>query len=85
MWLLGRILPFIVGNRVPNNDAHWLNYTALLTIVDLLLAPELTEDDCAHLSVLIDEHHQEFIDLYPRASVTPKIHYLVHMARLILK
>lgn len=50
MWLLGRMIPFMVGNKVPPDDEHWINYMDLLTIVDLLLAPELTKDDCAHLS-----------------------------------
>lgn len=75
----------MIGNRVPTDDEHWLNYMDLLTIVDLLLAPEVTEDDCAHVSILITEHHQEFVRLYPHASVTPKVHYLVHMARLMLQ
>ncbi len=85
MWLLGRLLPIMVGDKVPVGDDHWLNYLDLLTITDLLLAPEITEDDISHLSVLIKDHHQEFVNLYPHASVTPKMHYLVHMARLIIE
>ena len=75
----------MVGDKVPAGDDFWLNYMDLLNIVDLLLAPELTEDDVAHLSVLIEDHHLEFVRLYPHASVTPKMHYLIHMPRLILK
>ena len=45
MWLLGRLLPRMVGHLVPTNDEHWLNFLDLLEIVDLLLAPELTEDE----------------------------------------
>ena len=85
MWLLGRLLPVMVGDKVPVGDEHWLNYLDLLTITDLLLAPEITEDDISHLSVLIKDHHQEFVKLYPHASVTPKMHYLIHMARLMLE
>lgn len=72
----------MVGDKVPAGDDNWLNFVDLLMIVDLLLAPNLTEDDVADLSVRI---HQEFVGLYPHASVTPKIHYLIHMARLILQ
>ena len=50
MWLLGRLLPIMIGHKVPEGDDHWLNYLDLLIITDLLLAPELTEDDVAHLS-----------------------------------
>ncbi len=82
MWLLGRLLPIMVGDKVPVGDDQWLNYLDLLTIVDLLLAPELSEDDIALLSA---DHHHEFVKLYPDASVTPKMHYLTHMPRLILE
>lgn len=75
----------MVGDRVPTGDEHWLNFVDLLIIVDLLLAPDLTEDDIADLSVRITDHHHEFVKLYPNASITPKIHYLIHMARLILQ
>lgn len=75
----------MIGNKVPIGDDHWLNYVDLLIIVDMLLAPALTEDDVALLSVLISDHHHEFLNLYPHSSVTPKMHYLVHMPRLILQ
>uniref|UniRef100_A0A1X7TV16 Uncharacterized protein n=1 Tax=Amphimedon queenslandica TaxID=400682 RepID=A0A1X7TV16_AMPQE len=32
---------------------------------------------------LISEHHSNFMTLYPQQSVTPKMHYMVHMPRLI--
>lgn len=85
MWLLGRMLPMMVGNKVPAEDEYWLNFMDLLTIVDLLMAPKLTEDDVVFLSILISDHHHEFVNLYPHASITPKFHYLVHMPRLILR
>ena len=85
MWLLGRLLPMMIGKKVPPGDEHWVNFLDLLDIVDLLLAPELTEDCVAHLSTLIMDHHNQFCQLYPHASVTPKMHYMVHMARLTLR
>lgn len=45
MWLLGRMLPMIIGSKVNDGDDYWLNYMDMLTITDMLLAPELTEDD----------------------------------------
>ena len=72
----------MIGLKVPEDDDHWLNFLDLLKIVDMLLAPE---DDVSHLATLISDHHLEFRRLYPHASVTPKMHYLVHMPRLILK
>ena len=75
----------MIGDKVPDGDEHWANFLDLLKITDLLLAPELTEDDVSYMAVMITDHHQQFKHLYPHASVTPKMHYLLHMARIILK
>ena len=75
----------MVGHKVPEDDDYFQNFLDLLAILDLLLAPEITEDLVAHLSVLISDHHQQFKELYPHASIIPKMHYLVHTPRLILK
>lgn len=83
MWTLGRLFPFMVGEYIPEDDEYWLNYLLMLQITDYLLAPEITEDEVAELKVLIEEHHLAFTQLYPEASVIPKMHYLVHMPRLI--
>lgn len=85
MWLLGRLLPMMVGDKIPHLDEHWSTYTDLLDIVDLLLAPAITEDEVCNLATMISDHHHQFKQLYPHASITPKMHYLVHMPRLILK
>ena len=69
MWLLGKMLPLMVGHKVPEDDDHWANYLDLLDIVDYLLAPALCEDDVAIQGGLISEHHLQFKELYPGASM----------------
>lgn len=49
------------------------------------MAPEITEKEVAYVKVRIQEHHKTFRELYPEASVIPKMHYIVHMPRLILE
>lgn len=85
MWLLGRVIPYLIGGSVPEGDVNWKNYLQLLEIVDLLLAPEISEDEVGELGVLISQHHTLFSQLYSSASVLPKHHFMVHMPRLILK
>ena len=46
----------------------------MLTIAELLLAPEITRDEVGYLGVLISEHHRDFVQLYPDESVLPKMH-----------
>lgn len=75
MWLLGRILPAMVGHFIPESDEHWANFLVLLQISDYLLSPCVTPDDAAFLQYQIAVHHQEFVSLYPNQSVIPKMHY----------
>ena len=65
MWLLGRLLPLIIGDFVPDDDEHWLLFLQMMDIVDLLFAPKLTEDHVAYVSALINDHHYGFCRLYP--------------------
>ena len=76
MWLLGRLLPLMIGYWVPEEDEHWLSYLLLLDIVDILFAPDISP-------VLIEDHHNEFTVIYPSNPVIPKMHFMVHMAELI--
>ena len=80
MWLLGRILPLIIGDLIPDDDAMWSNYLLLMEIVDYLFSPQLS-----YLSVLINDHHNVFTQLYPDESVIPKMHSMVHTPRLTLQ
>ena len=45
MWVLGRLLPVMVGQWVPVGDEHWQTFLLLLDIVDILLAPEISPED----------------------------------------
>ena len=70
---------------MPNDDPKWVNFILMMEIVDLLFSPKLTQDAVAYLSVQITSHHEEFAKLYPSESVIPKLHFMIHMPRLILK
>jgi len=85
MWLLGRILPIVVGEHVPEDDEQWLLFLQLMDIVDLLFSPKTTEDHAVYLISLINDHHQTFSELYPDASILPKHHFFLHMPRLMMK
>ena len=75
----------MIGSMVPDDDEHWANFTLLLHIMQYLFAPRILEDDLALLQEMITDHHQGFLGLYPAHSVTPKLHSLIHMPRLIHK
>ncbi len=85
MWLLGRILPLIIGDLVPQEDQKWENYILLMDIVDILFAPKISTDHTSYLARLINEHHNKFKVLYPDDSIIPKMHFMIHMPRPILE
>ena len=85
MWLLGRLLPVMLGAYIPEDDKRWQNYLLLLKIVDILFARRITEDVPGVLNEYVCEHHSNFVQLYPHESVIPKIHFLIHAARIMMK
>ena len=51
MWLLGRILPIVIGEFVPQQDEHWELFLTMMEIIDLLFAPTTTADHAAYLAL----------------------------------
>ena len=85
MWLLARIFPLLVGDLIPRDNPHWDCFLKLLEICDVCTAPVLSADTAAYLELLVEEHHSQFVLLYPGNSVIPKLHFLIHFARQIVK
>ena len=75
----------MVGDKIPEDDEHWQHYLTTLQIANYILAPEVLPEEVAYLNVILTEHHTTFVRLYPDAPVIPKMHYLLHVPRLILK
>jgi len=57
----------------------------MMDIVDRLFSPKISEDDATYIKWLISDNHQEFCKLYPTASVIPKMHFMLHMPRLMVQ
>ena len=73
----------MIGHTVPEDDEYWKHYMNTLQITNYLLAPVIHPDEVAYLNVILSEHHEMFAELYPDASIIPKMHYLLHAPRLI--
>lgn len=62
MWLLGRVLPCMIGHLIPPSDEKWQNFTLLLQIMDIVFAHWMK----LHIyKMLIGEHHQGFFETVP--------------------
>lgn len=85
MWCLGRFLPLMIGNLIPQEDERWQLFNMLLEINDIVFSPIVSEDSIGVLEGLIEEHHETFLALYPGRSVIPKMHYMVHYPSQMLR
>ena len=82
MWLLGRLLPLLVGGYVPTDDAHWKCFLRLLQIMTVATSMNVNKDTIPLLVLLIKEYLFSFNTIYPD-KFTPKLHYLIHLPRQI--
>lgn len=85
MWTLGRFLPLVIGHLIPESNEYWENFLNLLEIMDILFSRHIKTEQCGYLESLISDHHTAFRELYPDATITMKLHSMVHMPRLILE
>lgn len=83
MWLLGRILTLLVGLDVDEDDELWENFCTMMDVVDILFSQKVSKDLTVYLKSLISKDHEEFKRLYLDASIIPKMHFMIHMPRLI--
>ena len=83
-WLLSRMLPLLIGDKVPIQDENWYCYTILLKILDICTQHECNENTVAYLDVLIEEHHTLYREIYTHESIKPKHHFMVHYPKQIL-
>jgi len=82
-WSLLRLLPLMIGFKVPENEPAWHLLMDLKDIVELVVAPFHTEDTIRFLDIKISEHRHRYLQIFPEARVLPKHHYLEHYPQLI--
>ena len=79
MWCLGRFLPILIGDIIPNDNPYWENFLTHLTIINEAFAPVSSEERLDYLGMLIEDFLEEFVVLYKDRPLTPKMHYLLHI------
>lgn len=82
-WCLLRFLPFILGERIPEENEHWELLLKYREIVDVVFAPEVRSEYLAYLDVLVQSFLKAFSEHCNASSITPKLHYMVHYSRFI--
>lgn len=84
-WCLARHLPLLVGSMVPEGHRHWMLFLDMMQIVDILFAPVTSKGLAAYLKVTIFDFLEEFKALFPESTIIPKMHFMVHYPRCIVR
>lgn len=83
-WCLAIFMPLILGERIPKQDEKYQLFL-LLEIVEITFSPLMSPNQASYLQGLIEDHHQKFLEEYPDASIIPKMHYIIHYPRTIVR
>lgn len=82
-WCLMRVLPFIVSDKIPENDKHLSLILLLSRITEIIFARKLTVTILPYLYELIVEHDALFRKLFPDIHPINKHHHLHHYPECI--
>lgn len=80
---LFHLLPQMLADLVPEGDSNWEVYLVFRDIVDIILSDRIPESSIEYLETQITAFLRLFVTVYPQATVTPKLHFLVHYPRYI--
>ena len=85
MMTLVRLLAFLIGNIIPNEDNHWETFLIFWDICAVVTKHEMTKDDATYLAWLVEAYLEAFKGLYGAKHITPKTCHLVHLPEQILR
>lgn len=77
-----RLIPLMVGSKVPEQDEVWATMMDLKEVVQLVLSPSFTEESIQYLQTKIKEHRQGLKTVFPDFKLKPKHHYIEHYPEL---
>ena len=75
----------MIGEKVPEDDEHWVHFLQLLEILEIVFCDIVKPEIPSYLQVIIQDHLEEFKRLYPSASFRPKMHYLIHLPMYLMR
>lgn len=79
MMTLVRLLPFILGKYIQENDEHWDLFLSLWDICAVITTFKVTHELSTKLAWMVEAYLEGIVDLYGSKAITPKMHQLVHL------
>nr|XP_054591281.1 uncharacterized protein LOC129155120 isoform X1 [Nothobranchius furzeri]XP_054591300.1 uncharacterized protein LOC129155133 isoform X1 [Nothobranchius furzeri]XP_054591301.1 uncharacterized protein LOC129155133 isoform X1 [Nothobranchius furzeri]XP_054591321.1 uncharacterized protein LOC129155141 isoform X1 [Nothobranchius furzeri]XP_054591322.1 uncharacterized protein LOC129155141 isoform X1 [Nothobranchius furzeri]XP_054591360.1 uncharacterized protein LOC129155163 isoform X1 [Nothobranch len=84
-WCLLRLLPLMIGDLIPEDNKYWELLLLLLSCMEFIFSPSLTEGAVVFLGHIIEKHHCLYLELFPDRHLKPKHHFMLHYPRAIRK
>ncbi len=85
MWCFARLLPLIIGPKVPEGTEYWSLVGDILDILDYVCSPCLDEMHILYLESLVADFFTAVDEIYPDMKIKPKYHYMTHYGSQIRK
>lgn len=82
-WTLLRLLPFIIGTRIPEHEPSWEVLMDLKELVEIVVSTTLSEEILSYLDTKILDHRRLLIETFPDFNLKPKHHYIEHYSHLV--
>lgn len=82
-WTLLRLLPFIIGSKIPEQEPAWEILMDLKEIVDIAVSNKLSEEALFYFSSKLRDHRKLLVHTFPEFKLKPKHHFIDHYPDLI--
>ncbi len=77
-WTLLRLLPFLIGRKIPEKEPAWEVLMDLKEIVDIVVSNRLSEEALCYLSCKLLDHRNLLNSTFPEFRLRPKHHFTDH-------
>lgn len=82
-WSLLRLLPLLIGSRIPEQEPSWEILMDLKEIVEIIVTNTISEEILCYLESKISDHRKLLLDTFPDFKFLPKHHFIEHYVHLI--
>lgn len=82
-WALIRLLPLLIGHKVPEGDDVWNILLLLKDIVELAVATRHTEESIYFLDCKVSEHRELLQSTFSDFRLRPEHHFIEHYSQMI--
>ena len=73
-----RLLPLMIGHKIPFADSKWEVLLLLLDVHDIVMSPVMSTKDTVLLDDAVCTFLEKFLHEFPNETFKPKMHFLTH-------